>query len=217
MNSIISLIKWKIRTIFSSNNHFSANVINSEIHPTSSICKYVRAYNARVGKYSYIARNTLIQNTVVESFCSISEGCNIGMPSHPADFVSTSPIFLKGNNYLKKNLSGIAYEDCPITYIGNDVWIGAHAQIKSGIRVGNGSIIGAGAVVTKDVPPYAIVGGIPARIIKYRFDVSICQKLNDSRWWELSDEELMKGSVYINNPTGFVEWLDSLSKKEIRL
>ncbi len=207
---MISLVKWKIGALFSKNNHFSANVINSEIHRTSAICRKVRAYNVRIGKYTYVARNTLIQNAVIGAFCSISEGCNIGMPSHPAYFASTSPIFLKGNNYLKKNLSHKAYENCPETDIGNDVWIGAHAQIKSGIRIGNGAIIGAGAVVTKDIPPYAVVGGIPAHIIKYRFDESTCKKLNDSRWWDISDMELMRGSMHIDDPAAFVEWIDSL-------
>lgn len=88
MNSMISLIGWKIKALFSKNNHFSANVINSEVHQTSAVCKKVRAYNTRIGKYSYVARNTLIQKTVIGAFCSISEGCNIGMPSHPAYFVS---------------------------------------------------------------------------------------------------------------------------------
>lgn len=207
MNSLISIIKWKIGALFSKTNHFSANVINSQLHKSSAICKRVRAYNVKIDKYTYVARNTLIQNTVIGSYCSISEGCNIGMPSHPAYNVSTSPVFLNGKNYLKKHFSNVEYEDCPITYIGNDVWIGAHAQIKSGIKVGNGSIIGAGAVVTKDVPPYAIVGGVPAKLIKYRFDESTCKKLNDTKWWDLPDEDLSQGSKYITNPKDFVNWV----------
>lgn len=216
MNSILSVAIWKVRALVSRHNHFTSNVINSTIDHTASICKNVRAYHTCIGRFTYVARNTLIQNTVIGAFCSISEGCNIGMPSHPAYFVSTSPVFLRGGNYLKKNFSSIQYEDCPATYIGNDVWIGAHVQIKSGIRIGNGAIVGAGAVVTENVPPYAIVGGVPAHVIKFRFDESTCEALNNSKWWDLSETELSQGGKYIEDPNEFLDWIKSLKKEEIK-
>ena len=126
------------------------------------------------------------------------------MPSHPTNLVSTSPVFLSGRNYLKKNFSSVAYEDCPLTTIGNDVWIGAHAQIKSGITIGTGSIVAAGAVVTKDVPPYAIVGGVPAKIIRYRFPEETVEKLLKSEWWKLSDKEIAARAEYVGEPKDFL-------------
>jgi acetyltransferase-like isoleucine patch superfamily enzyme len=74
--------------------------------------------------------------------------------------------------------------------IGNDVWIGTGAIILRGLSVGDGAVIGAGAVVTKDVPPYAIVAGNPARVIKYRFEEAVIKRIQASKWWEMSDGEI---------------------------
>ncbi len=215
MNSILSLFKWKLFSLFSKRNSISSNLIDWHLDKMSSVGKKVRAYHITMGKYSYVSRNTLIQNTVIGSFCSISEGCNIGMPSHPASFASTSPVFLRGRNCLRINFANIDYVDCPVTHIGNDVWIGAHAQIKSGIIVGNGAIIGAGAVVTKDIPPYAIVGGVPARIIRFRFDEAAVQRLNDSKWWDLPDKVLLEIGNDIANQDVFVNRAASENQRNI--
>ena len=204
MNRIVSLIIWKVKAFFSRRNHFTANVVDSKIDETAAIRNKVRMYHSSLGRYSYVVRDTLIQHTSIGSFCSISEGCTIGLPGHPTNFVSTSPVFLAGGNYLKTNLASIPYEDCARTVIGNDVWIGAHAQIKSGITIGDGAIVGAGAVVTKDVPSYAIVGGVPARLIKYRFPEDICKQLSDSRWWEMTVDELKEKTGSITDPVVFL-------------
>ena len=86
--------------------------------------------------------------------------------------------------------------------------IGSRVIIMQGLKIGTGAVIGAGSVVTKDVPPYAIVAGCPARIIKYRFDDDTIRLLLDSRWWELSDEELKEYSIYINQPNLFANMLN---------
>ena len=209
MNTLVSVVLWKIKSIWSKNNHISSVVIDSEIDKTASLRNHVRAYHISLGRYSYVARNTLIQNTTIGSFCSISEGCNIGMPSHPAYYASTSPVFLSGNNYLKQNFAAIEYEDCPRTIIGHDVWIGANAQIKSGISIGNGAIIGAGAVVTKDVPSYAIVGGIPAKVIKYRFSETVCDEIKKLAWWDMPVERLKMIANCFDSPEKLVAVIHS--------
>lgn len=80
--------------------------------------------------------------------------------------------------------------------IGNDVWIGSHVLIKGGVRIGDGACIGAGAVVVKDIPPYAIVGGVPAKILKYRFDTDTIKLLENLQWWNLS-KDVLKDNIHL--------------------
>lgn len=91
------------------------------------------------------------------------------------------------------------FEEYEIVTIGHDVWIGMRAIVLDGITVGNGAVIAANSVVTKDVPPYAIVAGIPARIIKYRFDGDKIDKLEDSKWWELNLKEIKQKISDLNS------------------
>ncbi len=188
----IKIIIYKILSIFSKRKSFSTLVINSKLDKYSVLRPKCRVYNSSLGKYSYIGRDSLIQNTTIGAFCSISERCNIGMPSHPLNYLSTSPVFLKGKNCFSVNIQEIDYEDCPQTNIGNDVWIGANVLIKSGVTIGNGAVIGAGAVVTHNVPDYAIVAGIPARIIRYRFNNETKERLLRDKWWNLNDKEIQQ-------------------------
>lgn len=205
MKRYIRAIIEKIRSLFVGNCHITATTYRSQIHSTAKIRQHARVYGSTVGKYTYISRNTLVQNSEIGAFCSISEDCNIGMPTHPTDFVSSSPVFLQGGNCLKKHFSEHPYQPCARTVIGNDVWIGAQAQIKSGVRIGNGAVIGAGAVVTKDIPAYAIVGGVPAKLIRYRFDEKTVAQLEQWQWWALSDAEIKDLAPYFSDPQKAIE------------
>ncbi len=84
--------------------------------------------------------------------------------------------------------------------MGNDVWVGSHVLMKGGITIGDGAVIAAGAVVVRDVPPYAIVGGVPAKIIKYRFSQDIIEKLMELKWWSLTDDELKRNIIFFQQP-----------------
>lgn len=157
-----------------------------------------KKYN--IGKYSYLGNNSLIRNagkSVVGKFCSISHNVRIGLSQHPIIYLSTHSFYCRnssseqwggGLNVSEKNKINFSEDECLPVIIGNDVWIGYGAIIMDGVKIGHGAIVAAAAVVTKDVPPYAIVAGVPARIIRYRFDEATCKRLLDSRWWDYPDD-----------------------------
>ena len=158
-----------------------------------------------MGKYSYVGGSTRITDTVIGSFCSVGRCCGIGGGVHPMDVVSTSPAFLKGRNILKKNFAQIPYDPSKKTEIGSDVWIGEGVCILSGVKIGDGAIIGAHAVVTHDIPAYAIVAGCPARVIRYRFDEQTVAALLQMKWWEWSDEKIQQYAELFESPAKLIE------------
>ena len=149
-------------------------------------------HNCQIGSYTYITTNCEISNCQIGKFCSVAGGVKIGLGKHPLDKISTSPVF-----YSNKNRMGIKWNndltvsESSRTHIGNDVWIGTNAIIVGGVRVGTGAVIAAGAVVTKDVPPYAVVAGVPARVIKYRFSQDVIDALLNCQWWNLPESDLI--------------------------
>lgn len=140
-------------------------------------------------------------------YCSIANKVHYIGFNHPMDLSSTSPIFFE--NPLRKRY-GFSEIDDQSKYqhlsIGNDVWIGYGALILSKChQIGNGAIIAAGAVVTNDVPPYAIVAGVPAKIIKYRYDDDAIELIEKSQWWEKDPQELSKYDDLVNQPREWAE------------
>lgn len=126
-----------------------------------------------------------IGNVDIGRYCSIAYGVNIGMFEHPVDWLSTTTRqYLAGHVYGARPVHLRSFDPSPLTVIGNDVWIGVGATLIDGIKIGDGAIVAAGAVVTKDVPPYAIVGGVPAKIIRYRFDEKTIADLLELKWWD---------------------------------
>lgn len=139
-----------------------------------------------IGEHSYCFAKYVIPGTQIGKYCSIAQDVVIHPAEHDVYSVSTSPN-VPGHIYSEKHgLSGGAV-------IENDVWIGRNAIILNACtKIGNGAIVAAGTVVTKDIPPYAIVGGVPARVIKYRFSPAVIKKLLKTQWWNLPDSELEK-------------------------
>ena len=165
----------------------------------------------RIGLFSYLGPQGEIKNTEIGRFCSIAVNVAIGAPEHPVDWVSSHPIQYDGLNWFKKDPHWEDMKSANETFMGNrkrtkighDVWIGRNAVIRQGVTVGNGSIIGANAFVNKDVPPYTIVGGVPAKQIRRRFPDELCEGLEASGWWNYKLPTSIKNEY--SNPEVFLE------------
>lgn len=133
----------------------------------------------------------------------------IGGAQHPFERVSTSPVFHAGKNILGKNFSDVPMVKTKKTVIENDVWLGFGCIVKSGVIIHNGAVIGAGIVVTHDVPPYEIWAGNPAKKIKDRFDKKTAEELAKTEWWNMPDESISKLSRYFDDPIELIKALES--------
>lgn len=118
--------------------------------------------NSVIDDHSFVQRDSFINNATVGKFCSIAMRVTVGLGQHPVTYVSSHPAFYAATQPIAKTFSSSdAYIPIKQTDIGHDVWIGQGAMIMDGVRIGTGSVVAAGAVVTKDVPAYAIVAGVP--------------------------------------------------------
>lgn len=180
----------------------------------------------KIGRYTY-GYEGLLQHyplaTSIGRYCSINSTAKI-WNNHPTEYVTTHPMldyphFYAWDQYdvrkrlcrtYGKHFDNTDYENSPLrdnraVVIGNDVWIGANVSILPGVHIGDGAILAAGAVVTKDVEPYAIVGGVPAKVIKYRFDKKIIDKFLAIKWWEWEIEEIEKNIELFYQPEAFIQ------------
>lgn len=154
-----------------------------------------------IGKYTYINDYCMIDKNVasIGAFCSIAYNARLGLGSHPTDWVSSHPFaYAKKYGFIDQDKS---FEQSPgKTVIGNDVWIGANATVLAGIKIGDGAIIGANSLVTEDVPPYSVVVGTPAKVIKMRFDDSTIQNIRKLEWWKWDDLKIKENIDLFNDP-----------------
>lgn len=165
--------------------------IESNVSKKATVYHGAKIYNSNIDSFSYIGPKSDIICADIGKFCSISSYCCIGLATHSIKNISTSPIFTsKKNGTRYRWAKSVTFVEGKRVSIGNDVWIGTKVIIMGGVKVGNGVIIGAGSIVTKDIPDYAIVVGAPAKIIKFRFDAPIIDRLLELKWWNMSEEKL---------------------------
>jgi len=167
------------------------------------ICKSIK-----IGAYSYFRTGLVRRVRSIGRYCSIGPAVMIGETEHPTNWLSSSP-FQYSDKWRRKwfNMRELAISDevklrlkadvprgAPI--IGNDVWIGGRVFVRAGVTIGDGAICAAGAVVMKDVPPYAIVGGCPAKVIRMRFDDATIERLMRVRWWQYDAKDIVNLPFY---------------------
>lgn len=175
---------------------------------TAAIKPLAKLERATVGKCTYIGTLAAVYDCSIGNFCSIARDAYVGGAKHPIEWVTTSPCF-----HLKDNATGICYAENEFnwkerTYVGNDVWIGERATVLSGLTIGDGAVIGGGSVVTKNVGPYEIWAGNPARFIRKRFDDETISKLEKIQWWNFEDTELTRIGSLMTNVDGFLKVVD---------
>ena len=191
-NYIINKVFLKNRVFWDTNiaNHVELN--NVEVGAKVSFAKNASVNNSKIGKYTSIGRNTKITNTDIGAFCAISWDSTINAIQHPLTHL-TIHAFPYVSEYGGVEKRTDFYQRVTVN---NDVWIGANSVILPGLKIGNGAIIAANTLVTRNVPDYAIIAGVPAKTLRFRFRKEMIDKLLELKWWEL-DFDVIKRNISV--------------------
>ncbi|MFT3952386.1 MAG: CatB-related O-acetyltransferase [Oscillospiraceae bacterium] len=203
-------MKWKLRykVIFEKSCGISSSC---EFEGRNRVCHNSFLSKTHLGFGSYVGVHTALIAVKVGRFTSIGPYVRVTSGKHPiGTFVSTHPAFFSmrkqaGFSFVKKQKFDEGISARYYTNIGNDVWIGDSAVLLQGVTIGDGAVIAAASCVTKDVPPYAVVAGNPARIIKYRFDDSVIAELLQNPWWNQSLSWIAEHAELFENVTSFIQ------------
>lgn len=187
-----------------------ASIRRSNIHPTAKVEAGTEFIDSVMGRHSFCGYDCEVYRAKVGAFTSIANGVVLGGARHPMEWVGMSPVFYAGRDSVKAKFAEHVLPPPAEITVGNDVWIGRSAIVLSGVKIGNGAVVGAGAVVTKDVPPYAIVAGNPARIIRFRFPEKTILELEEIEWWNFTDESLSRHGVHFNDVEKFLTLVRNL-------
>jgi len=202
-------LKWLVRKHYFERKYASkmlkigylATVNNCRFGNYNTLYPGVAINNVAMGDFSYVAAGSRLVNTTIGKFTCIGPEVLCGLGQHPSrNFVSIHPIFYSplGQSQLTF-VSDSNFEEFAPIEIGNDVWIGARAIIRDGVKIGDGAIVGAGAVVTQDVPAFAVVGGVPARMLRHRFEPEEIEFLKEFQWWNRDIDWLQANAACFHN------------------
>ncbi len=186
-----------------------AKVKNTDCEGHNCIGQNAILYKVNLGFGSYIGDNSVVYGTRIGRYCCIAANVVTAVGRHPTtQWVSIHPAFFNKNNNVSvsyseihdfEEIKWIDKDNMVAIEIGNDVWVGASAVIFDGVKIGDGAVIGAGAVVTEDVPDYAVVVGVPARVVKYRFNEEEIRFLKDLAWWDYSQEWINQHAKFFDD------------------
>lgn len=210
------MVNWKMQAALRLDGYMSywktqKQKMQSGIHETVYVMPHTRINpGVAIGRYSYIREGVEIDAARIGAFCSIAPGVRIGGDEHPVHAVSTHPFWYSPGGFtlpVEDSRPGWV-QPKPEPVIGNDVWIGAGAQILRGAVIEDGAIIGAGAVVTGRIPAYAIAVGIPARAVKSRFEPDLCRRLQRTGWWSWDEERLKEARGLFGSVEEFLRYAE---------
>ena len=171
----------------------SAKVVGSSLGVWTQVAHDVKFDQSTLGDYSYIMQHSQVMQTQIGKFCSIASFVRLNPGNHPLERPTSHHMTYRARQYGFSDADDLEFfawrEAHPVT-IGHDVWIGHNVTVLPGVTIGNGAAVGAGAIVTKDVAPYTVVAGVPAKPIKMRFDDATITKLEAMQWWDWTRSEL---------------------------
>ncbi len=218
MNRLQKLLRRIARPVFLGANWWAKNLLHNHSVESWSVGRHAKVgrkviirrgvemgSDVVIGDYSYVSGpRTYVESARIGKFCSIARQTVIGVGNHDHTMVTTHPFF------IDPEFGGIIEEPCEMAQrdapvIGNDVWIGINSIVMRGVTIGDGAVVAANSVVTRDVPPYSIVGGAPARHLKERFSADIVRDLQSIRWWDWDDEKLRANAELFQETKAFVK------------
>lgn len=180
---------------------YLSKLFNIEFGKYNWVGNNVIMINSSIGDFSYISDGSVISETSMGKFCSIGPNVRIAPGKHPTHtIVSTHPAIYSNPAYCLKNFQTKDHHN-PVRHVsvGNDVWICANVIIADGVKIGDGAVVAANSVVTSDVEPFTIVGGVPARLIRKRFKNEHIDILTQSKWWDKDVDWIEENSsIFLN-------------------
>lgn len=173
----------------------TARLVDSTLGRYTEVGARTTLLESSMGDYSYVVNDGQIAYTTIGKFCSIAAMIRINPGNHPMWRASQSHFTYRASAYFpgeEDDHDFFAWRRAHPVTIGHDVWIGHGAIILPGRTIGTGAVVAGGAVVTKDVPAYTIVAGVPARVVKRRFPEAIAERLQALAWWDWDHERLRR-------------------------